>query len=133
MRSALLAFLLVLTGCFAHPNITLKEQPRAAIEISEVAVLTALPPSSYTVMAQVYGWSPIPVDTLRGYDMAVGRLRERAASIGANAVLVPRREEITWPRIRSMWMWPDSRGRFRDDEDVRPSELRGTALYIPAN
>ncbi len=129
MKLGPLGLLLVLTGCFAHPNITLQTEPRPPIAIEKVAVLTALPPSSYVEMGRVYGWSPIPVDTLKGFDDAVEKLRERAASIGANAVVVPRREQISWPVIRSQWMWPN--GRERDnDEEVRPTELMGRAIYI---
>lgn len=130
MRIAWLGLLLALSGCYEHPNVTLQAPPRPAIEAQQVRVLTSLPPpGSYQVMGRVYGWSPVPVDTSRGYDMAVEKLRERAGSIGANAVVVPKREEIGWPRIQAIWMWPDASRRDDDFEDSRPTELMGQALF----
>lgn len=130
MKRLALLCLLVLGGC-AYPNITLQAEPRPATQPEQVAVLTALPPAPFTRLGLVYAWSPIPVDSNAGYDYAVQRLRERAGTIGASAIVVPDRAKIGWPRIRSQWMWPDAR-RDRDDEDSRPSELRGIAVYIPA-
>ncbi len=127
MKRLALLWLLVLCGC-AYPNITLQSEPRPATKPEEVAVLTALPPLPYTRLGLVYAWSPIPVDSNTGYDYALKFLRQRAAAIGATAIVVPDRAKIGYPRIRSEWMWPNSR-RFDDEEDARPSELRAIAIY----
>lgn len=129
MRKLLLGLTFLVAGC-QYPNTTLEAEPRPAVRAADVQVITTTPANAYQMMGKVYAWSPIPVDTGRGYDMAVEKLRERAAAIGANAVQVPPRDQITLPIVRAQWMWPDSRNHEDDFEDQRPTELMGLALYV---
>lgn len=121
--------LLCLTACAAtqYPNITLKAPPKPAIDPDYVQVVHAPPPGSQLV-ALVYAWSNVPVDSRIGYDRAVFKLRERAASIGAEALWVPPFEQMGWPSA-SVWTGPGGHDRS-NMEDARPNELMGRALDL---
>jgi hypothetical protein len=126
----LTGLLFLLSAC-NHPNITLLEQPRAAVMAEQVNVLTEFPPEgSYSKLAQVYAWSSVPVDSRVGYDRAVAKLRMEAATIGADAIVVPDSSQIRNAAVQSRWMWPvgGTGGRDGNFEDVRPTELMGWAL-----
>jgi len=121
---ALVLVTALLAGC-SYPNITLKMPPQAAIPVEQVQVVDTMPADA-RIMAQVFAWSSVPVDSRVGYERAVAQLRERAASIGARTVWVPSFKLVTTP-AGSRWVDPDP-GRDRDGGFVRPTEMTGLAL-----
>ena len=125
------AALMLLVGC-AHPNITLAQAARVPVPLEQVAVLTEHPPAeTYQVLGVAYAWSGLPVDSRKGYARAVESLRQRAASVGATAILVPPPERIEDADIQDEWM--ERRAgmvHYANDvtDYVRPQELKGVLL-----
>lgn len=126
--------LLALAGCTAYPNVSLSGEPRPAIEISAVSVAPDTPPHAI-YMGQVFAWSPLPVDSAKGYANALAKLKERAASVGANVVVVPTLTALQMQaQLRHRFLWPLDHGfaRDRDHFDDRPDEMMGL-IYLQNN
>lgn len=125
------AALMLLVGC-AHPNITLAQAARVPVPLEQVEVLTEHPPAeTYQVLGVAYAWSGLPVDSRKGYARAVESLRQRAASVGAAAILVPPAERIEDADIQDEWM--ERRAGMvhyanGTSDYVRPQELKGVLL-----
>lgn len=123
--------LLVLAGCTAYPNVSLSGAPRPAIEMSAVSVAAEAPPHAL-YMGQVFAWSPLPVDSRPGYANALAKLKDRAASVGANLVVVPSLNALQMEaQLRHRFLWPLDHGysRGRDYFDDRPDEMMGL-IYL---
>jgi hypothetical protein len=127
--------ILLLAGC-AYPNIGLQQPARAAVVAESVSLITdEKAASAFNVLGRAWAWSNVPVSRRKGYDTAVKRLRERAASVGAEALWVPAPEQIYLPAVQQRWMertegWQrDWRGG--EAEYVTPHELMGVLLVRP--
>lgn len=127
--------LFALTAC-GHPDTTLTMPPRSASSLAQVEVIQfSAKPEGYLIMGRAYAWSNVPVSRRKGYETAVKRLRERAASVGAEALWVPSVETIHLPAVQQRWM-ERSEGWQRDwsggeAEYVTPHELMGVLLVRP--
>lgn len=126
--------LLVLAGCFPYPNVTLTDTPRPPIEVGAVSVVLA-ETVECQALGQGYAWSPLPLDTQKGYNYALGILKQRAASVGANVVAVPALEQIEMqPRLRERYWWPPQETRHLFDGEVeRPSEMMALLYFCSSS
>lgn len=125
--------LLILAGCTAYPNVSLTAPPRLALETSAVSVAHETPPHVF-YMGQVFAWSPLPVDSAKGYANALAKLKERAASVGANTVVVPNLTALQMQsQLRHRFLWPLDHGYARDRGhiDDRPNEMMGLIYFTP--
>ncbi|MBM6550043.1 hypothetical protein [Marinomonas ostreistagni] len=89
-RKPLIAVLtaLALTGCASGSHV-LTGQQRPAIDATQVAVYSQPPQQNYEVVARVEASSSRGVTQQGRMDSALNTLKEEAAELGANGVIVP--------------------------------------------
>ena len=83
---AVVAMVWVLAGC-ASSSMVVTGKARAPIDMSEVELVTEMP-ADCEVLGIIEASSDAGLTDQRCYDYAVEELKIRAASIGANAVLI---------------------------------------------
>lgn len=104
-------------------------QTRPATDVSDV-VLYATAPADYVVIGQVGARSTIFSSEQVKTDKAVARLKEEAAEMGANGILLQVENPASLGKRPGIVVTPDKIGGFVTDQnhDVLVS---GQAIYVP--
>jgi len=122
---------LALSGCMESVgNRVLMGEQRPEIDPTQV-VLYAFPPANYEVVAMVSSRSLVYRTEQEKIDMALAKLKQQAAEIGANGiVLLMRSGEIPNWKPGTL-VTADNIGDFAEDRE-HDVLFSGEAIYVPA-
>ena len=128
MKYGVLSFVLLLSAC-ARGTIVLTGHARAPISADAVVLYTA-PPAHYEVIGLVnahaaHGWT----DQGR-MDKAVAELKEQAAGVGANGILVGG-TSVGIGGMAGIAVPAGGGGAIFAASDSHDQQISGTAIYVP--